>query len=139
MRLARLADDTWELDSGEVRHRQAPDRFWLPPAAERNALQAGQLVKLVFLIEAIREDGSKGVQGERMWVLVRERRGPFYVGTLANTPMFFTADDDEYMVPGAEIAFLPEHVIQIRTLPAEVIAARLAEAPTRRWPMHGND
>ena len=75
MRLASFERDFWELRSGEVSHREHPDKFWLPPLAQRQHLQRGQAAKLIFEIEGEEEDGSVTVQGERMWVIVAEKVG----------------------------------------------------------------
>ena len=134
LRLPTLAKDGWSLRSGEAAHQAHPDSFWIPPLAERRGLQRGQLAKLIFEIEAEDDAGNPEVNGERMWVMVTERIGEHYIGILDNQPATFEASDEEYLVPGAEVPFLPEHVIDIDTAPEEYVVERLAAAPTRRWP-----
>lgn len=134
MRLASRDRDFWELRSGEKSHEQNPDSFWIPPRAERENLRRGQGVRLIFDIEAVDEDGHVEIQGERMWVLVAERRGDVYIGILDNEPASLEPAEDVYLCRGAEIAFLPEHVIDIDEPPVEYVEHRLTPAPTRRWP-----
>jgi hypothetical protein len=134
MRLAKLPDDGWELDSAEERHRLNPDSFRIPPAAERASLTRGQGAKLVFLIEGVEEDGTVCVHGERMWVVVAGRRAGCYVGILVNEPAEVESGEEEYLVVGAEIPFGPEHVIDIDEPPAEYAAEWLVKEPARHWP-----
>ena len=134
VRLPSLDNDGWELESGEQRHAAAPTQFWIPSAADRNALTRGKAVKVIFLIEGLEEDGTTSVQGERMWLLVTGRRDGYYVGLLDNSPALVDGDDDFHLVRGAEIPFGPEHVIDIQDPPADYLAARLATPVARRWP-----
>ena len=133
VRLASLARDSWQLRSGEDAHAAHPETFWIPPLRQREALRRGDGVKLVFDVEGVEEDGRVTIQGEKMWVIVAERRGDVYIGRLENEPDL-VPDDDTYLRRGAEIPFLPEHVVDIQSPPAEYVAGRLAEPPTRRWP-----
>lgn len=108
MDLAKLDRDGWELEDGEACHASAPATFEIPSRSERQSLQPGQIVKLVFRIALRDEEGHDSEQTERMWVVVGERQGPFYTGTL---------DNDAYCTgefkAGRMIAFEPRHVIQI--------------------------
>jgi hypothetical protein len=92
----------YTLDSGVDRNREAPDTFQIPPAAERENLQPGQIAKLMFRID----DGAE-ISVERMWVRVHARDGDEYVGVLDNDA--YGAD----LRHGLEVRFRPEHVIQI--------------------------
>jgi hypothetical protein len=134
MRLATLEQDCWELASGEERHRENPDGFWILPRSERESLHRGQGAKLIFLIEGEEDDGSTTAQGERMWVLVSERRGSIYLGILDNEPALVEGGGDWHLVRGAEIPFRAEHIIDIEDPPPGYAAERLAEPPARRWP-----
>ena len=134
VRVATLEEDGWKLRSGEAAHREHPDTFWIPSPEERWSLKRGQTVKLIFEIEAEDEAGNLEVNAERMWVIVADRIGPHYIGILDNDPATVEATEDGYLVCGAEIPFLAEHVIDISDdAPADYVAERLA-APTRRWP-----
>lgn len=133
MRLAALETDHWELESGEERHAGNPDSFWIPTRCEREQLQPGQAAKLLFCVEATMPDGPVEVGVERMWVFVTERVNGKYVGVLDNEPASLEADDDVYLVRGAEIPFGPEHVIDIAEPPPEYVEAMRAVLPTRTW------
>jgi hypothetical protein len=137
MRLATRAQDSWQLDSGEERHRATPDSFWIPPLKDRQNLQTGQLAKLLFEIEGEDEQGTIDVWTERMWVLVTEHVGEFYVGILSNQPFRVEPGDTFYLQHGSEIAFLAEHVIDIDVPSPELLANVLALGPRRRWPRDG--
>ena len=138
MRLASIERDYWQLRSGEASHRANPDSFWIPALAERESLQRGQAVRLIFDIEGEDEDGTVQVQGERMWVIVSERRDGTYVGILDNAPALLEVSDETYLRQGAEVPFLPEHVIDIDRPPAEYVEWRLSQPPARVWPPEGD-
>lgn len=133
MRLPALETDRWELESGEDRHAENADSFWIPPRVEREQLRPGQAVKLLFRIESTQPDGSTEVGVERMWVLVTERIDRMYVGRLDNEPSSVEADDDVYLVRGAEVPFGPEHVIDVAEPPVEYVEEMRAASPTRVW------
>src|SRR5437868_4001837 len=99
-----------------------PDSFWIPPFEQRDALRRGDAAKLLFDIEAHEEDGSVGVQRERMWVIVAERVQGVYLGILDNQPACLELSDKVYLRFGAEIPFLAEHIIDIGHPPAEYVA-----------------
>ena len=133
MRLPALETDRWELESGEDRHAQNPDSFWIPPRPERERLQPGQAAKLLFRVEATGPDGSTEIGVERMWVLVTERIDGMYIGRLDNEPGTVEAADHVYLVRGAEVPFGPEHVVDIAEPPADYVDEVRAASPTRIW------
>ncbi|MBP7352515.1 MAG: DUF2314 domain-containing protein [Comamonas sp.] len=94
---------SYTLDNGETLHAQAPDTFYLPPGEMRAGLNVGDFAKLVF-----RVTHEAGENVERMWVIVQARQGAGYLGTLDNQPYC-----TEALAPGLQVAFGPEHVIQI--------------------------
>lgn len=121
--------DGWCLEDGEARHREAPATFWIPDPDRRDALQIGDLAKLVFRISV--ENDEEPVAVERMWVLVRGRLGNNYFGILDNDPHAIK-DHDEFC-RGMELPFSARHVIDID--PAdEATRATAAEPPKRAWP-----
>jgi hypothetical protein len=134
MRLARLETDYWELRSGEVSHAENPDQFWIPPLEQRQSLKRGQAARLIFDIESEDENGQPVLQGERMWVIVSEKCGEYYIGLLDNQPASFEPADDVYLCFGAEIPFLSEHVIDIGDPPEEYSNWQLSQEPERKWP-----
>jgi hypothetical protein len=111
MRLPNHKEDFWELRSAEESHRKNPDTFWLPPLEERQCLTRGQAAKLIFEIESVDDEGAIQVQGERIWVIVAERHGDYYIGILDGQPASIEPDEDSYLCFGTEIPFMPEHVI----------------------------
>ena len=121
--------DGWCLDDGEALHREAPETFWLPDLERRDALQSGDLAKLVFRIAV--DNDEEPVAVERMWVLVRDRVGDQYFGVLDNDP-YAIEENDEFW-SGVELPFAARHVIDID--PAdEATRAKATEPPKRAWP-----
>ena len=94
---------TFELESGELRHAEAPATFYIPPQEARAGLLPGDSVKLIFRIE---HDGQVDV--ERMWVTVQSAGPSGYVGVLDNQPYC-----TEELKPGAPVGFRSEHFNQI--------------------------
>lgn len=114
LRLATIDLDGYELRSGLAQHHRTPETFYMPEEEERQTLAEGDIVKLTFIIEipADSEDpDDDGTFGERMWVIVTGRTGPYYIGTLNNVPA--TAGEQDNLFFEDEVIFLPEHVIDI--------------------------
>ena len=106
--------DGWELRSGLAQHHRTPETFYMPPEDERRGLSEGDVVKLIFGIEVPPdEDDPDGFFFERMWVIVTGKVGPYYIGELNNVPLTASVGDQDFLVPGSEVVFLPEHVIDI--------------------------
>lgn len=124
MREPDLDSDGWSLDDGEARHRDAPETFWIPQRAAREALQPGDYAKLIFRI-ALEQDE---IAFERMWVIVRGRLGNTYFGRLDNEPTSIEENDDLWL--GTEVPFRAEHVIDIDSPTKESVD--LARQPPRR-------
>lgn len=110
IRLPVLEIDGWHLRSGVASHHQWPETFEIPDEKERRGLVDGDIVKLQFEIALPTEDEPFG---ERMWVIVRGRSGPYFIGELNNNPA--TSDEQENLAVGDQVVFLPEHVISIHT------------------------
>jgi len=134
MRLPTIDRDYWELRSAEESHRRHPERFWIPPLEARQNLRRGQAAKLIFDIQTEDEHGNTTVGGERMWVIVTERVGDFYIGLLDNQPASVEPDENVYLCFGAEVPFLPEHVIDINDPPDKYVQWQLSQPPERYWP-----
>jgi hypothetical protein len=101
----------WWLDDVEALNREAPESFFIPPAAKRRSLKAGDRVKLIFrFVPAVR-----GIDGERMWVAVTAVDAGRYEGRLENQPEYLTS-----LAYGAEIGFGPEHVAAYEWTPEEL-------------------
>ena len=133
MRLPTIEADFWTLRSAELSHEEDTDQFQIPPADARNSLMSGQSAKLIFDIAAYDELGQVEVRGERMWVIVSERVDGYYIGLLDSQPPL-NPSDNIYLVFGAEIPFLPEHVIDIAKPPKKYQDWQLSQPPEREWP-----
>lgn len=91
------------LENVELAHRESPITYSIPRREQRENLQIGDLVKLVFLIDP---SITEGPNAERMWVevkVVKESGG--YVGALDNDPHFISN-----LKYGDMIEFSPENV-----------------------------
>ena len=106
-----MADDpstvpaSWGLLDAAAQHEAFPDAFPIPSIEEREDLQAGDMVKMVFVLDP---PPASGPNAERMWVEVRSARNGRYDGWLTNEPSIIA--DLEY---GTFLAFGPEHVAGI--------------------------
>jgi hypothetical protein len=89
---------------------------------------------LIFDIESEDDAGNVVVNGERMWVTVSERIGDYYIGILENQPASIEPSESVYLCMGAEVPFLPEHVIDIIDPPADFVEWQLSQEPSRKWP-----
>ncbi|WP_158309772.1 TIR domain-containing protein [Pseudomonas ogarae] len=115
VRLATLDLDGWQLNSGLAQHHRTPDTFYMPSAKERRSIVEGDVVKLIFEISIPYDPEDPEAEqtfGERMWVLVTNNTGPYYLGTLNNFPC--TSDEQTNLSYGDKVVFLPEHVIDIQ-------------------------
>jgi hypothetical protein len=110
LRPASFERDGWQLGSAVFRNQEFPDTFKIPDEGVREALQAGDFVKLIFEYE-IEEGDEDSPSAERMWVEVTDRAYPFYIGALANEP--YAARALHVLKLGTKIVFLPEHVADI--------------------------
>jgi uncharacterized protein YegJ (DUF2314 family) len=96
---------TYSLDDAESVAAEFPETFFIPPRQEREQVQVGDLVKLIFRIEIGNECSV-----ERMWVAVTKKtKSRGFVGSLDNDP--YCTDT---IKSGMEVAFGPEHIIEIQ-------------------------
>lgn len=95
----------YRLANGEAINREHPRTFFIPSRAERESLEAGQLVKLLF---EPTDPAPEGPRAERMWVIVGGRSGHGYFGQLDNQPQYVPE-----LNAGDRIEFAPEHVVSI--------------------------
>ncbi|WP_409371550.1 toll/interleukin-1 receptor domain-containing protein [Methylocella sp. CPCC 101449] len=112
VRLPNIELDGWQLRSGVASHHRNPRSFWIPSEAQRRHIPIGTFVKLIF---SIKIRSQKEDFGERMWVRLQRRDGPYYIGTLANHP--FSYGDQRKLAYGTSVVFLPEHIISIANPP----------------------
>jgi hypothetical protein len=110
--LTTLECDGWEVDDGEQAHIMYPDTFWIPPLSARESVEPEAFVKLRFYFQSLGAESQQEIIGERMWVQVIEKVGPFYRGVLDNDP---TSPTD--LTAGTEIWFQPRHIIDILPMP----------------------
>lgn len=107
----------WGLLDAEAQNRSFPDSFPIPSRQERESLQPGDMVKMVFVLDP---PPPTGPNAERMWVEVRSARDGAYDGWLTNEPKVIPA-----LGLGTFLAFAPEHVAGI-ALQTEEVAFDLA-------------
>lgn len=110
--LATLHADGWVLDDAQQAHAATPTQFSIPPLAQRQSLQPGDIAKLRFYLRVPSAAGGDCTQGERMWVQVQQRHGDWYRGTLDNDPC-----SPHTLQAGATIWFQARHVIDIYPRP----------------------
>ncbi len=85
------------LKSGVELNRSHPETFLIPSKEEKEEIQVGDHVKLMWQV--------RGLPGERMWVAVTSRAGDEFSGRLMNDPIFVYATFDE------RIRFTADHII----------------------------
>ena len=111
MREPDLELDGWCLEDGEERHRRAPSTFWIPDQEQRQHLQLGDYVKLVFCMNVA--DVNNSISVERMWVIVRQHVSGGYLGVLDNEPNAIEENDEFWR--GIELPFAPRHIIGVQS------------------------
>jgi hypothetical protein len=90
----------YRLENAEAVVRQRTYRLSIPDRKDRDALQPGDMVKLIFMGHS--EHGA----AERAWVEVLSRKGRGYVGRVDNDLLFID-------VGNGHVVFGPQHVIEI--------------------------
>lgn len=115
--------DWWLADADELNARH-PRSYFIPDAARRRALRAGELVRLEFTYGPHADRDGEG-HVERMWVEVIEQRdGGHAHGRLRNRPQRLTE-----LELGDLVAFEPENVITIDYTDEEL------GYPQDQWPV----
>ena len=107
-----------------------------PYASDRKALKRGEGVLLIVQIQPTPDEMAPGMQGriQRMWVAVSERCGDYYIGILNTHPSGSYASRDFYLSPGAEIPFLPQHIVDINHPPFGFDIKKVLQTdPRRLW------
>ena len=74
---------SWYLENVYERNEESPYTFYVPSQIIVDNLTVGDLVKLIFVIEAEQEDG---LSAERMWVEITQINGQKFIGKLDNEP-----------------------------------------------------
>jgi hypothetical protein len=101
-----MEQDGWTLRSGVKLSKKYPKTFHMPTEKQRTELKPKDIAKLSFDIED-RYDGN--TYGERMWLEVTGKAGPYYVGALRNPPL----TPHRYLKWGCSVVFPPQHVIDL--------------------------
>jgi hypothetical protein len=147
MRLPNLNTDLWELVRPEEMTAEvdcAPQGSQLaerspaamPYATNQKTLKRGEGVLLIFRMQPTPDEISPGMQGrmQRMWVAVDERCGDYYIGILNVHPSGNYTNRDFYLSPGAEIPFLPHHIVDINRPPFGFDIKKVLQTdPRRLW------
>jgi hypothetical protein len=95
----------WHLGSGVKRNRQHPETFEIPDDEDKQAIEPGVLVKLMF---EMRNSKTWFLGGERMWVEVVAVKRRRIVGRLINEPLGIPR-----LYPGDKVRFRRDHIIDI--------------------------
>ncbi|WNO09522.1 hypothetical protein [Teredinibacter sp. KSP-S5-2] len=133
MNLANMQTDFWELRSAEKCNTENPDSFFIPALEARKSLKVGDAAKLIFDIESQDEDGKVIVSGERMYVIVSEVVGDFYIGILDSQPATIEPNELFYLEFGVEVPFTSEHIIDITRPPEDYVEWQLSQDPEKIW------
>lgn len=97
-----MSTPEWELWNAEEL-AVALEGFSIPPRADREIIQPGDIVKLVF---GLNDPGE--VTAERLWVIVDGMDPAGFEGILDSDPAYLTT-----LSSGDRITFGPEHIIEI--------------------------
>ncbi|WP_052754341.1 hypothetical protein [Calothrix sp. 336/3] len=144
MRLANLNYDLWQLlqpeeftaDAvvGSVATKNQRSPAAIPYVTGEKILKRGESALLMFRIQPTPEEMRPGMMGriQRMWVAIAERCGDHYIGILNSHPAGNYTNRDFYLSPGAEIPFLPHHIIDIDRPPWGFDIETVLQTDTRR-------
>lgn len=144
MDLPTLNRDLWQLLQPEeliadaavgANHQRSPAA--IPYATGNKILKRGESALLMFRIQPTPDEMSPGMMGriQRLWVAIAERVGDHYIGILGDHPAGGYANRDFYLSPGAEIPFLPHHIVDIGRPPFGFDINKILQTdPRRLWP-----
>lgn len=96
----------YKLLDAVARNKETKGQFGLPHKKEVASVDAGNLVKLVFLFKPTKKHPH--IEAERMWVKVIKKTPKTFVGVLDNTP-FITKS----IKLGDKVRFRPKNIIQV--------------------------
>lgn len=146
MRLSNLNHDLWQLLPPEelimdaivgataANNQRSPAA--IAYATGTKTLKRGESALLIFQIQPTPDEIAPGMQGriQRMWIAVSERRGDYYIGILNSHPSGSYIERDFYLSPGAEIPFLPHHIVDIDRPPFGFNINKILQTdPRRLW------
>ena len=75
----------YHLENVVQSHATNPRTFLIPDKNQIAGLELGKLVKLVFVMETIQEDGCRA---EKMWVMITEKNDSIFKGCLDSSPYY---------------------------------------------------
>jgi hypothetical protein len=144
MRLSNFYFDLWQLIQPEhlaldENDREAPidqprSPAALPYASNLKTLQRGEGAMLIFHMQPTPDEITPGLPGriQTLWVAVTERCGDYYIGVLTEHPAGNYADRDFYLAPGAEVPFLPLHIVDVYYPPLDFDIEKVLQRDSRR-------
>lgn len=96
----------WTLEDVEVASKKNPSGFFIPLINERESQKKGDLVKLHFMLNNLKEDEPRA---ERMWVEITETKLSCgkYAGVLTNQPAYIKTIN-----VGDRVEFEARHIAQ---------------------------
>jgi Uncharacterized protein conserved in bacteria (DUF2314) len=97
--------DRWHLDSGVKRNREHPETFEIPDEEDRQAIEPGVVVKLLFDTTDL---WGRRNWGERMWVEIVAVKKRHIVGVLDNDPIGIPR-----LYRGDQVKFRRHHIVGI--------------------------
>ncbi len=103
----KLEEHGWTLESAEDRHLKAPGSFHIPSREERESLEIGRRVQLLFNF-LNRDEIGEIIDCEKMWVTIESIHDNHYLGCLDNMPA-----TSKLVAPGDIVTFRPEHISSI--------------------------
>jgi Uncharacterized protein conserved in bacteria (DUF2314) len=118
--------DRWHLTSGVRQNRKHPETFQIPDEEEKQAIEPGVLVKLVF---ATTDLWGRPNWGERMWVEVVAIEKRHIVGVLRNQPFGIPR-----LYAGDQVTFKRDHIIDINWEPDDFCDCQ--HGPESFQPLH---
>ena len=109
-----FATHGWELESAVERNREHPETFPIPSDRERQSLEFGDRVKLLFLFQIFDESYPEGIVScERMWATVIDSSDGELIGLLESAPR-----SSDVLRPDDAFWLHPSHVCDIMPKPS---------------------
>lgn len=105
MALFTSAKEEFTLADVRLENARNPRTFLIPTAQQTDALKAGDIVKIIFVLTHQKEDEP---HAERMWVKITERNGKVFTGILNNEPYYLKS-----IKAGELLLFTVDHIASI--------------------------
>jgi uncharacterized protein YegJ (DUF2314 family) len=120
--------DRWHLTSGVKQNRKHPESFEIPDEKEKQAIEPGVFVKLIFDTTDL---WGRITWGERMWVEVVAIKKRHIVGVLRNQPFAIPR-----LYAGHQLKFKRDHIIDINWEPDDLDLCDCQHGPEGFRPVH---